>query len=163
MRHTAAMAVPNNDLDSEHEDYVRVRFELRQDDDGWPPLASEWSGIWTVRVIPSPKVPWPGAGRRCWMRSLGWVSRAKGCSYQAKFRRTATWHRVPTHPPWSANRAGRLSRPCPVIIPAPGLCLLALGDALLRMKQRALQLSARLTTTRAAGRRRFCPRNMQPP
>jgi hypothetical protein len=47
MRHPVAMAVPDNDRDGEQADYVRVRFQLRQDDDGWSPAASEG-----VRAVP---------------------------------------------------------------------------------------------------------------
>ena len=54
------MAAPDNDPDREHADHVRVRFQLRQDDDGWPPVASE--GLWAVPlggdVVRLDNIPW---------------------------------------------------------------------------------------------------------
>jgi hypothetical protein len=60
MRHPGAMAVPEDDRDGERADYVRVRFQLRPDDDGWPPVASE--GVWAVPldgdVVRLDNIPW---------------------------------------------------------------------------------------------------------
>jgi uncharacterized protein DUF4265 len=60
MGHSVAMAAPDNDRDGEHADYVRVRFQLRQDDDGWPPVASE--GVWAVslggNLVCLDNIPW---------------------------------------------------------------------------------------------------------
>lgn len=54
------MAVPDNDRDGEHADYLHVRFQLRQDDDGWPPVASE--GVWAVPLggdlVRLDNIPW---------------------------------------------------------------------------------------------------------
>ena len=54
------MAAPDNDRDGEYSDFVRVRFQLRQDDDGWPPVASE--GVWAVPlggdVVRLDNIPW---------------------------------------------------------------------------------------------------------
>jgi len=55
-----AMAVPDHDRDGQHADYVRVRFQLRQDDDGWPPVGSE--GVWAVPLggglVRLDNIPW---------------------------------------------------------------------------------------------------------
>jgi hypothetical protein len=54
------MAAPIKDRDGGHDDYVRVRFRLPRDDDGWPPVASE--GIWAVRLgadlVRLDNIPW---------------------------------------------------------------------------------------------------------
>jgi uncharacterized protein DUF4265 len=60
MRHAVAMAAPINDRSGEHNDYVRVRFQLPRDDDGWPPVASE--GVWAVPLdgdlVRLDNIPW---------------------------------------------------------------------------------------------------------
>ena len=54
------MAVPEDDRDGERADYVRVRFQLRPDDDDWPPVASE--GLWAVPLggdlVRLDNIPW---------------------------------------------------------------------------------------------------------
>jgi hypothetical protein len=54
------MAGPIKDREGEQDDYVRVRFKLPRDDDGWPPVASE--GVWAVRLgvdlVRLDNVPW---------------------------------------------------------------------------------------------------------
>jgi hypothetical protein len=54
------MAGPDHDRAGEHADHVRVRFQLRQDDDGWPPVASE--GLWAIPlgtdVVRLDNIPW---------------------------------------------------------------------------------------------------------
>jgi hypothetical protein len=60
VRHPVVMAVPDHDGDGEHTDLVRVRFQLDQDEDGWPPVASE--GVWAVPLggglVRLDNIPW---------------------------------------------------------------------------------------------------------
>lgn len=54
------MAMPKNQRNGEPADYVRVRFHLLQDDDGWPPVASE--GLWALplggNLVRLDNIPW---------------------------------------------------------------------------------------------------------
>jgi Domain of unknown function (DUF4265) len=54
------MTVPDHDRDGEHTELVRVRFQLHQDEAGWPPVASE--GVWAVPlggdVVRLDNIPW---------------------------------------------------------------------------------------------------------
>lgn len=54
------MAAADSDPDGEHTDLVRVRFQLHQDEDGWPPVASE--GVWAVPLggglVRLDNIPW---------------------------------------------------------------------------------------------------------
>jgi hypothetical protein len=107
------MAVPDHDRDGQQADYVRVRFQLRQDDDGWPPVASE--GVWAV----------PLGGDVVRLDNIPWFARNVACG--DLFRTSADSHGEV----WATERV-KWSGNCTVrVIPFPEGALAGSGQAVL--------------------------------